>query len=436
MSASHASIRLGAATIILAAVIAVPAVAQTSIGVAGAVNERTTGQPPGQPQRTIMIGSNLVHAERVVTGPEGLAQILFVDASALSVGPNSDIVIDEFVYDPSSNIGRLGASVTKGVFRFVGGKISKYGDTPVVISTPIATLGIRGGMMSLTVDSGGTTAVKNFGDVLRVTSKSSGAVQEIFRNDFFATVNPAGSFANLTPLRVTPAVLSKINRPLDPPPSTRGGAKQVPTEVAIRQSGVPQVNSSAIVRAQLDTQARQPVSQLETVDISRLNNAQNVQTVQQLTPLSQLSETINNPSTAIGGLGLVQGQLAWTTTADLDLHLLLPGNAGEVFFANTSITFNNGGAVAALDRDNLGSTINVAPNKRLENIGVVGSNIPAGTYKFFAFNFNDPNGSTAYTLTATGNAGRSTVLQSGNLLNRTQGPNLAVTSPGGSFTPH
>jgi len=137
--------------------------------------------------------------------------------------------------------------------------------------------------------------------------------------------------------------------------------------------------------------------------------------------------------TAIGGLGLVQGQLAWNTNADLDLHLILPGAAGEVFFGRTSIIFNNGGATASLDRDNVGQTINIPPNTRLENIGVVGANIPAGTYTFFAFNFNDPNGSTAFTLTGTGNKGASTVQLSGTLLNRQQSGNLLVNSAGGHF---
>ncbi|HYM72109.1 MAG TPA: FecR domain-containing protein [Stellaceae bacterium] len=437
MTASHGLIQLGAATAIVAALAAAPAIAQTppaapAIGVASAVNPQTTGEAPGGPKRTIMIGNNIVHSERVMTGPDGQAQILFVDSSAFSVGPNSDIVIDEFVYDPATNTGRLAASATKGVFRFVGGKISKSGENPVTVTTPSAAIGIRGGMMTFTVDGEGTTAVKNFGDVVHVTAKSTGTTEDIYRNDFYVTVNTVGQFANPVPTRVTQTVMQKINQPLNPPPRTKGGAKQVPTEVAIRESGFPTINSSATAQVALDVQAQQPITRLAAVDVGRVSS-QTIHTTQVLTPLNNLSETVNNPSTAIGGLGLVQGQLAWRTNADLDLHLILPGTAGEVFFAQTSITFNNGGATAALDRDNVGQTINVPPNTRLENIGVVGRNIPAGTYSFFAFNFNDPNGSTAYTLTGTGNGGRSVVVQSGTLSSRQQGPNLLVNSQGGHF---
>ena len=441
MSVSHGLIRVAASTAILTSVFAVPAVAQTpvsarsdTIGVATAVNPQATGQPPGGPSRTIMIGNNIVHSERVTTGPDGQAQILFVDSSAFSVGPNSEIVIDEFVYDPTASTGRLAVSVSKGVFRFVGGKISKLGESPVAVNTPSALVGIRGGMMTLTVDDEGTTAVKNFGELLRVTSKSTGAVQDIYRNDFYVTVSTLGQFANPVPSRVTQTVMQKINRPLSPPPQSQGGAKQVPTEVLIRQSGFPAVNSSATAQVALDVQAQQPITQFAAVPVSRFSSlSQQIQTTQVLTPLNNLSQMMNNPSTAIGGLGLVQGQLGWTTNADLDLHLILPGTAGEVFFANTSITFNNGGATASLDRDNLGQTINIPPNTRIENIGVVGSNIPAGTYTFFARSFSDPNGSTAYTLTGTGNRGQTRVVQTGTLLNGQQGPNLPVTSNGGRF---
>jgi hypothetical protein len=432
MSVSHDLIRLGAMTALLAAVCA-PATAQTpSIGVATAVNPQATGEPPGLPKRTILIGNNIVHSERVTTGPEGQAQILFVDSSAFSIGPNSDIVIDEFVYDPTNNVGHLAASATKGVFRFVGGRISKLSETPVVVNTPSASLGIRGGMMTFTIDGEGTTAIKHFGDLLSVTSKITGAVEEIYRNDFYVTVSAVGKFESPVPNRVTQTVLQKINQPLVPPPNTSGGAKQIPTEVGIRASGFPAVNSSATAQTSLDTQARQPVTQVAAVDVSRFSS-QSIHTTEVLQPLTSLSQTLNNPSTAIGGLGLVQGQLAWNTNADLDLHLLLPNSAGEVFFARTSITFNNGGATASLDRDNLGGVINIPPSTRLENIGVVGGNIPAGTYTFFARSFSDPNGSTDFKLTGTGNRGLATVVQTGTLLNGQQGPNLLVQSAGGHF---
>ena len=100
----------------------------------------------------------------------------------------------------------------------------------------------------------------------------------------------------------------------------------------------------------------------------------------------------------VGSTGVIRGQLVWTTSADLDLHLTLPDNQ-QVFFANRSVTFNNGRATAALDHDNLGGVIDAPPDKRVENIAVNGT--PSnGSYTFFVNSFNpsSPNASDPFTL--------------------------------------
>ena len=97
-----------------------------------------------------------------------------------------------------------------------------------------------------------------------------------------------------------------------------------------------------------------------------------------------------------GPTGVIRAQLVWNTSADLDLFLTLP-NGQVVSFGNVSVTFNNGQAIARLDHDNLGKTINFQPNIRVENIVVNG--IPlAGLYTFLVNNFNTHNGSDAFTL--------------------------------------
>ena len=60
-----------------------------------------------------------------MTTASGQVQMLFLDESALTIGPNSEIVLDEFIYDPNAETGSLILNATKGVFRVVGGKISK-----------------------------------------------------------------------------------------------------------------------------------------------------------------------------------------------------------------------------------------------------------------------------------------------------------------------
>jgi hypothetical protein len=116
-------------------------------GRVGAVNLEATGTPPGASSRTLTIGTNVIYKERVQTSAQGSTQIMFPDTSTLNVGRNSNIVIDEYVYDPNAGTGRMVATVSKGVMRFVGGQISHT--TGVTVNTPVATLGIRGGVATV-----------------------------------------------------------------------------------------------------------------------------------------------------------------------------------------------------------------------------------------------------------------------------------------------
>jgi hypothetical protein len=80
-----------------------PAMADERVGVNSAVNPAGTGTPPSGSPRQLMIGQDVIFKERVNTEAAGQTQILFLDQSSMSVGPNSDLTIDEFVYDPHAD---------------------------------------------------------------------------------------------------------------------------------------------------------------------------------------------------------------------------------------------------------------------------------------------------------------------------------------------
>lgn len=121
------------------------AAAAPKVGVAAAVNPDAFHVPPGGSTETLVIGKSILHNERISTSQSGVVQVLFIDGSTITVGPNSNLVIDTFVYDPKKETGRLVASFTKGALRFVGGKVSKA-EGGVTVKTPMGTLGVRGGM--------------------------------------------------------------------------------------------------------------------------------------------------------------------------------------------------------------------------------------------------------------------------------------------------
>lgn len=211
--------------------------APTKVGVAAAVNQQLTGTPPASPGRTVQIGNDVFHRERLVTDSRGQAQMLFLDGSAFTVGPDSDLVLDEFVFDPATGAGKLAATAAKGVVRFVGGKLSK--NQPVTITTPTATIGIRGGIGIVTVDglTGATSATFLFGIEMTVTSLT-GAVERIARPGFTTSVQGRGA-APTAATRAAPDQIKQNLEQLNGRSDSAGGAQQQPTgaQVAERMPG-------------------------------------------------------------------------------------------------------------------------------------------------------------------------------------------------------
>jgi hypothetical protein len=221
-----------------------PAVAATDIGKAAAVNPMAHGYPPSAESRVLTVGVDMAANERVVTGPRGQTQLLFVDGSALTVGPNSDIVLDEFVYDPDRKSGKLAFSATKGVFRLVGGQLSKQ--SPVLIRTQTATVGIRGGIaITQVAEGGGVNATFLFGDQLTVTS---GGVTSTAIRPGFAISAPAGA----APGAPQPAADAQIGQSLgqfEGGAGQNGGVAAPPTDEDVAQTQIATVNVAATAPA-------------------------------------------------------------------------------------------------------------------------------------------------------------------------------------------
>ena len=143
----HATVRrLVLTTAILAAFGGVAEAQQ--VGTAAAVNPASTARDLSGGMRTIVLGQSIAHREHIQTTAAGSVQLLFLDKTSMTIGPNSDVSIDEYVYDPQTNSGKLAATLAKGAMRFVGGQISHSGEA--TIKTASAVVGIRGGVSILT----------------------------------------------------------------------------------------------------------------------------------------------------------------------------------------------------------------------------------------------------------------------------------------------
>lgn len=100
----------------------------------------------------------------IATGANSRLQVLLLDRTNFTVGANARLKVDRFVYDPAKSASAVGLSVTKGAFRFMSGKALHANPGASQISTPVATIGIRGTIVELAVGA----------DALRVIALQGG----------------------------------------------------------------------------------------------------------------------------------------------------------------------------------------------------------------------------------------------------------------------
>jgi len=149
--------------------------AQSRIGVAAGTAGDPLGKPPSEPERVLRVGTDVQANEVITTKEDDRAHLLFLDGTTLTVGPNAQLMIDKFVYDPATKKGELAINAGKGVFRLIGGRISKTAQ--ITVTTPSSTLGIRGGIMIFGVGPTQTTSIFVFG--ISMTVSANGQTQTV-----------------------------------------------------------------------------------------------------------------------------------------------------------------------------------------------------------------------------------------------------------------
>ena len=149
--------------------------AQGRIGVTQSIQNNPLGKPPGGLDRVLRVGTDVQANEIISTTDNDRAHLVFLDGTTLTIGPSSSMTIDKFVYDPTTQKGELAVNATKGVFRIIGGRISKT--STIAVTTPAATMGIRGGIAVFGVQASATTSILVFGNSLTVTA--NGVTQTI-----------------------------------------------------------------------------------------------------------------------------------------------------------------------------------------------------------------------------------------------------------------
>ena len=116
-----------------------PSIAFAGIGTVEHDQGRTWNERANKTEN-IDIGYDVLMADFFQTGEDGQIGIIFEDDTSVTVIENSELLIDDFVYDPASNTGELAFNVTVGSFRYVSGAVAANNAGSVKITTPSATV--------------------------------------------------------------------------------------------------------------------------------------------------------------------------------------------------------------------------------------------------------------------------------------------------------
>lgn len=137
--------------------------------------------------RVLQAGDPVYEGESVVTGKNANMEIRFLDGTLLGQGAESRVDLDEYVFDESDS--GLNFQMVTGVMRMVSGKIAETNPEAFNISTPLASIGIRGTEIIAKIDVNG--------QIVGVTGMSPGHYVIIATPDGEVRINAPGFFSGV-----------------------------------------------------------------------------------------------------------------------------------------------------------------------------------------------------------------------------------------------
>ena len=121
------------------------------VGIVGAISGTVKTET-----RELKAGDKIYLNETIYAGAGSGTQILLLDQSTFTVGEDSEVVMDTFIYDPATNDGKIVASVKQGSLKVISGLISKKDPDALTVEVPEGTLGSRGTEFQTVVSKGRT----------------------------------------------------------------------------------------------------------------------------------------------------------------------------------------------------------------------------------------------------------------------------------------
>ena len=102
------------------------------------------GDITNQKNEKLETGSKIYFGDTIIVKSQSNAQILLLDETALTVGEESELTIDDFIYDPKSKVGKIVSNIKIGTVRIITGEISNQNPDNLEVNIPTGSVGARG----------------------------------------------------------------------------------------------------------------------------------------------------------------------------------------------------------------------------------------------------------------------------------------------------
>jgi hypothetical protein len=122
--------------------------------VIGSVKTVQGGATVGRGPDTIRLheGTHLLLYDTLQTAADGRLGVILQDGTRISLGPNTELKIDRFVYDPVDGKFGLLLRMGRGALAYVSGRIAQFSPESVSVETPVGVLGLRGTHFAVSLD--------------------------------------------------------------------------------------------------------------------------------------------------------------------------------------------------------------------------------------------------------------------------------------------
>ena len=98
------------------------------------------------------VGEKIYIMDALKTGRDGSLGVIFKDDTLLSIGPQSEIIISEFVFSPAEGKLSIVTKLLRGTAIYLTGIIAKLSPGSVRFETPVANIGIRGTKFAVKIE--------------------------------------------------------------------------------------------------------------------------------------------------------------------------------------------------------------------------------------------------------------------------------------------